>query len=531
MNGKLSYAAQDAWIFGGSIRENILFDSRFDELKYNEVVRACALEHDLGLFEDGDQTLIGEKGISLSGGQKARIGLARALYFDSDVVLLDDPLSAVDAHVSKHIFKNAITGYLKHKTVLLVTHQLNYISYADKVLFLKDGEQILFESGNEVLKRLADQPDDEFARFIGSHLVHENTEQTRKLSLTVESVAFDEEEQKNQLKEIQAMEKEKRMQAEDDKVNFVYKAYLSYFKYGSIAFYGPLMVIIFGLTQLNATGCDYFLKLWTDSIKTSHNSTVEPTDDDFVIKLIKENAAYVYSGLILSFFVLGLVRVMVLAMFSMRASVNIHKSLFNRIVRAQMNFFYRYPVGIVLNRFSRDIGIVDDELWGTFYDFLVIIINNLAIAIVMGIANPWLLLPFSVFVVTVVSYRVFYIHTARVLQTLEGVCKSPIIQHLASTLNGLSTVRAFKSEGEFIKKFNRVQNDHTSVVFTTGTAQRWFINFLENIQILFVGSLLLVLVLFAEHFSGSLIGFILTNVLLMTVVSLHNHLFFYLNWI
>ena len=124
VNGRLAYAPQDAWIFGGTIRENILFDSEFDETRYNEVLRVCALERDLSLFEDGDQTLIGEKGISLSGGQKARIGLARALYFDADIVLLDDPLSAVDAHVSKHIFKQAISEYLKSKTVLLCTHQL-----------------------------------------------------------------------------------------------------------------------------------------------------------------------------------------------------------------------------------------------------------------------------------------------------------------------------------------------------------------------------------------------------------------------
>lgn len=106
MNGRLSYATQENWIFGGTIRENILFDSKFDKERYEEVMKVCALERDLTLFADGDQTQIGERGIALSGGQKARISLARALYFaDADIYLLDDPLSAVDAHVSKHFSK------------------------------------------------------------------------------------------------------------------------------------------------------------------------------------------------------------------------------------------------------------------------------------------------------------------------------------------------------------------------------------------------------------------------------------------
>ena len=518
--GKLSMAPQEPWIFGGSIRENILFDSEFDEYKYREVVRVCALERDLSLFEDGDRTLIGEKGIMLSGGQKARISLARALYFDADVYLLDDPLSAVDAHVSKHLFRLAISEYLKPKTVILITHQLNYISYADKVLFLRGGEQILFENGHEISRRLVDEPEDEFAKFIGSNL--DGNDQARRLS--AESFAFNEEDEQSQLKEIQKMEKEKRMQAEDDKVNFVYKAYVSYFRYGRVAVYGPLLVLVFGLAQLNGSGLDWFLKLWTDSIKVSHNSTAEPAENDGITKLIAENAVYLYSGLIVSFFVLGLTRVMVLAMFAMRASEEIHKSLFSRIVRARMKFFYTIPVGILLNRFSRDVGIVDDELWGSLYDFLVILISNIGIYIIMGLANVFLMIPFSLFAVAVVGYRVFYIHTARSLQTLEGVCKSSLIQHLTSTLNGLSTVRAFRSEKKFIKKFNRYQNDFTAINFLLGTSKRWFINFLENLQLVFIAGLLFILVLFAESFSGSLIGFILTNVLLLTVVSLQTFL-------
>ena len=243
VNGRLSYATQENWIFGGTIRENILFDSEFDPDRYEEVIRVCALERDLTLFADGDRTQIGERGIALSGGQKARISLARALYFDADIYLLDDPLSAVDAHVSKHIFKNAISDYLKQKTVILVTHQLGFIRFADRVLFLrKDGEQALYEHSRRAMKRLVDEPDSEFARFIGDYSAQQQPSRSRRdssrtitsslQSITqallprknsimfeaLEPIVYDEEEEKNQLKEIKKLEKEKRIQEEDDKV-------------------------------------------------------------------------------------------------------------------------------------------------------------------------------------------------------------------------------------------------------------------------------------------------------------------------
>ncbi|KAK4337197.1 hypothetical protein RND71_043296 [Anisodus tanguticus] len=139
INGKISYASQEAWTFAGTIKENILFYSPFDELKYKKVIQACCLEVDFTLLPQGDETVVGEKGVSLSGGQRARINLARALYSDADIYLLDDPLSAVDPNVAKHIFKKAIQGYLKEKIVVLATHQLQFLKYADNVLLLKEG--------------------------------------------------------------------------------------------------------------------------------------------------------------------------------------------------------------------------------------------------------------------------------------------------------------------------------------------------------------------------------------------------------
>ena len=531
VNGRLSYASQEAWIFGGSIRENILFDSEYDEEKYNEVVRVCALERDLDLFEDGDRTLIGEKGVVLSGGQKARISLARALYFDADIYLLDDPLSAVDAHVSKHLFRLAISEYLKPKTVILATHQLSYINYADKLLFLKNGEQVFYERGEEFSKRLVDEPEGEFAQFVGSCLgVQDEKGRFEKRSLSLKSIVYDDEDRQNQLKEISKMEREKRIKDEDNKIRFLYKAYASYFKYGRIAIDGPLLVLVFGLAQLNATSLDYFLKIWTDSIseisRSTINSTLNSTADlttESVLKgssftrLLANDGVYVYLALIVCYFVLGLARVMVLAMFCMRVSNEIHKRLFDRIVRAKMKFFHTNPVGIILNRFSRDVGIIDNSIWRSLYDVVQVLANNFTFFIILAISNPWLIIPFTLFIAAVIVYRIFYISTSRALQTLEGVSKSPQVQHLASTLNGMSTIKAFRSEEKFIQKFTRFHNDYTAARHITITCQRWLVYVLDHLQLIFLAGTLFAMVLLAEHFSGSLAGFILTNILIFTL--------------
>lgn len=139
VQGTVSYASQESWIFTGTIRENILFGLAYDRKRYSDVVKICALERDFELFTYGDKTLVGDRGISLSGGQKARISLARAVYRQADIYLLDDPLSAVDTHVGKHLFEKCMRGYLRDKIVVLVTHQLQFLQQADQIVILDKG--------------------------------------------------------------------------------------------------------------------------------------------------------------------------------------------------------------------------------------------------------------------------------------------------------------------------------------------------------------------------------------------------------
>lgn len=138
VSGKVAYASQEPWIFSGTVRQNIICGLDYEAERYNRVIEACALLDDFRLFSNGDCTLVGERGTSLSGGQKARISLARALYIDADIYLLDDPLSAVDTLVGRHLFDRAICSFLNGKIRVLVTHQLQYLEAVDKILVLKE---------------------------------------------------------------------------------------------------------------------------------------------------------------------------------------------------------------------------------------------------------------------------------------------------------------------------------------------------------------------------------------------------------
>lgn len=139
VTGEISYASQEPWLFAGTVRQNILFGLPMDKQRYRTVVKKCALERDFSLLPYGDKTIVGDRGVSLSGGQRARINLARAVYKQADIYLLDDPLSAVDTHVGKQLFRQCITGYLQHKIVILVTHQIQYLQEVNHILYLEDG--------------------------------------------------------------------------------------------------------------------------------------------------------------------------------------------------------------------------------------------------------------------------------------------------------------------------------------------------------------------------------------------------------
>lgn len=356
VHGALSYANQESFIFEGSVRSNILFTETFDAARYAEVVEVCGLTKDFQLFEHGDDTLVGEKGISLSGGQKARINLARAVYKKADVYLLDDPLSAVDSHVGKNIFKRCIVSFLRDKTVLLVTHQIQHLSKVDNIIVVSSGEIQAQGSYAELeklelplLMPMASQNENEN---------HDNSP-TKGASGFNDSDFVPEEEKENQ---------------EEGKVSRdVYKKYFKAVK--SI----PLVIFVLSLRIINqaiASFIDYFVAQWVNweesiaTSKLSENATSlkETENDSNLVVQERQSFVNIYLAITICF-----VCATLLAQFSffhalIRASKNLHDMMFRSLTETFMKFFNKNSSGRILNRFSEDIGNIDTELPTTLFE-------------------------------------------------------------------------------------------------------------------------------------------------------------------
>lgn len=252
VNGNLSYSSQEAWLFNGSVKQNIIFCEVYDEERYKEVVKVCALESDFELLPFGDRTLVGEKGKTLSGGQKARINLARCVYRKADIYLLDDPLSAVDAKVGKHLYEQCIKEFLKDKICILSTHQLQYLTNADKIIILKEGK-IEIEGNYEDLRTSGL----DFAKLL------------QEFNSTDEEDA-----EKMKIKSRQNSESAEKLNESDDedipeiekefmgKGTIKAKVYGEYFKSGGNWFMILTLALLFLMSQLSANGGEYFLSYW-----------------------------------------------------------------------------------------------------------------------------------------------------------------------------------------------------------------------------------------------------------------------------
>nr|XP_027201120.1 multidrug resistance-associated protein 4-like [Dermatophagoides pteronyssinus] len=509
VRGKVSYASQQPWNFAGTVRENVLFGNSYDEAKYRKVLHVCALEKDLELFEFGDQTIVGDRGVSLSGGQKARINLARSLYDDADVYLLDDPLSAVDAAVSKHIFEKCIRGYLKHKTCILVTHQLQFIKQASKILVLKNGKiqgygpyAHLMSLGIDFVK-IADE---------------ENQQKTKKQHDQEISLKRSHESLPNALMHHSSQTSLNSSIGGEDLANFITgealqqttgemgttgsvkaRVYWTYVRAGAGFFLLFLLISTNIATQILFNGSDYFLSLWTDK---QTNGTKSEIIKDFSTN----DCIIVFGALVGSLFLLSLVRTTTFFSICMKSSINIHNRLFECLIRAPVTFFDNNPIGVLLNRCSRDMGIVDDQLPPTAFDAVEIFVQMIGILVLVIIIDPWIAIPTFILIFIFHFIRKYYITSARSIKRLEGITRSPVFSHLANSLYGLSTVRAFNVQSTFEKKFDEYQDCHTAAWFLFISAARWFGIVLDWLCVVYLAAVTLALSITYKTKSPSEIG-------------------------
>uniref|UniRef100_A0A4W6DPV9 Cystic fibrosis transmembrane conductance regulator n=1 Tax=Lates calcarifer TaxID=8187 RepID=A0A4W6DPV9_LATCA len=456
VKGQLTYAAQQPWVFPGTIRSNILFGKELNTQKYEKVIRACALKRDLELLPDGDLTLIGDRGATLSGGQKARVNLARAVYQEADIYLLDDPLSAVDAEVGRHLFEQCICGLLKNKPRILVTHQLQYLKAADQILVLKEGHMVakgtymeLQRSGVDFTSLLKKEEEEE-------QQLPPSDVPTRSRTLSQNSVL-------SQSSSVQSVKDGDQLPVGTLSLLFSFSFSLHYYQYAVES-----------------------LKLCTQEKLGDYNSTIIHNGQNITKELDTAFYLGVYGGLTAAVIVFGFMRNLLLFNVLVRCAQALHNCMFNSILRTPVRFFDINPIGRVLNRFSKDIGQLDSNLPWTFVDFIQVFLQILGVIAVSASVIPWILIPVLPLLLIFLYLRRYFLQTSRDIKRLESTTRSPVFSHLSSSLQGLWTIRAFGAEERFQKAFDAHQDLHSAAWFLFLTTSRWFAVRLDGICSIFV---------------------------------------------
>ncbi|OXA58099.1 Multidrug resistance-associated protein 4 [Folsomia candida] len=519
-SGKISYAAQEPWIFPGNVRQNILFGEAFDPHRYEQVITACALKDDFNLLPNGDKTLVGERGITLSGGQKARLNLARSFYHtSSNIFLMDDPLSAVDSRVSRHIFDKGIQGFLKGKLRILVTHQLQYLSQADYIIFLNNGSihaqgtyDNLIKSGVDFMSIMASDSTDHGAQ--------------RKLSV-VEAP----QEENKVLKEFEKPADNTEKTAEGSVSMRTYWSYITSAK-SSVGLF--LVIFLFLCGQILLTGCetdseDYRIQQQNDAKNDTafdSNPYLSSTMSSYETIVILDRKNYlgqdtyliVYSVLVVSLFAFTIVKSSGFFGYCLRISNNLHDRMFKAVVRAPTKFFDDNPSGRILNRFSKEIGSIDEMLPASFYDTFEYTLQMLGVVFIIVLSNYLLIIPTIVITIIFWALRIIFVRTSRDIKRLESNWKSPVFTHVAASLQGLTTIRALGAEEKLIKQFDQKQDVHTATWFAFISTTRCFAVWAETVAIIFLTAVTFSFILLADDDStGGIVGLVVTSTLALSV--------------
>ncbi|KAJ3006993.1 UNVERIFIED_CONTAM: ATP-binding cassette sub- C member 8 [Siphonaria sp. JEL0065] len=447
VNGSIAYCAQKPWIKSGQIRDNILFGLPFQKDKMNSTLEACSLTADISMMPDGLESVVGEKGTSISGGQKSRIALARAVYNDAEIYLLDDPLAALDAKVSHRVMQDCILYKLKNKTVIMTTHDATLLRYADSVIFIKDSGLVIQGTYSQVIR------DKEFGvlstrsstksfaeSVVAVHRQVANRVQTEDFGLIVEEY----------------------METGNTKVE-TYAGYVEACG-GKVRMAGlvALTLVYTGLVVLS----NQWLTWWIQA--------------SFELAVTGWLLWYVaISGIAIVLLVLMNVTI---CSFAMRSSSAFHANALLGVLQAPLWWFETQLIGRLMNRFTKDITSIDNTVTTIAIKLLSGISWLLSVLALLAINTPVLLvgfIPLSFFYYYVLSY---YTRTMRQLKRLEAVQKSPLFAHVSEALEGVTTIVAYKGESRFRQTTAELLQDSNIPLFFKFGAEVWILLRLDLIS-------------------------------------------------
>ncbi|CAH9131097.1 unnamed protein product [Cuscuta epithymum] len=469
--GTKAYVSQSPWIQSGNIEENILFGKKMEREKYERVVEACCLKKDLEVLSFGDQTVIGERGINLSGGQKQRVQIARALYQDADIYLFDDPFSAVDAHTGTHLFNECIMRLLKSKTVVYVTHQVEFLPAADLILVMKDGKITQAGKYNDILNMGS-----EFMELVSAHNEALSSidvyEGSKAVLGTANSSLVSIKQTKIQNAESEGGENGVRGNGVEPKGQLVQEeerekgnvSLLVYWRYITTAYGGalvPFVLLAHILFQALQIGSDYWMAWATPA---SERETPPVGSHALII-------VYVSLAIGSLFCIIG--RSLLLATAGYKTATQLFNKMHLCIIRAPMSFFDATPCGRILNRASTDQSAVDLDIPFHVGSFAFTMIQLVSIIGVMSQVAWQVLIVFIGVILMSIHLEQRYIPSARELERLVGVCKAPVIQHFAETLSGSTTIRSFEQETRFRDFSMKLIDGYNRPKFYSAGAMEW----------------------------------------------------------
>uniref|UniRef100_A0A2K5U2M2 ABC-type glutathione-S-conjugate transporter n=1 Tax=Macaca fascicularis TaxID=9541 RepID=A0A2K5U2M2_MACFA len=522
MKGSVAYVPQQAWIQNCTLQENVLFGQALNPKRYQQALEACALLADLEMLPGGDQTEIGEKGINLSGGQRQRVSLARAVYSDADIFLLDDPLSAVDSHVAKHIFDHVIgpEGVLAGKTRVLVTHGISFLPQTDFIIVLADGQvsemgpyPALLQRNGSFANFLHNYAPDEDQHLEDSWIALEGAEDNEALliedTLSNHTDLTDSDPvtyavQKQFMRQLSALSSDgegqgqpapRRRLGPSEKVRVTEaKAHgvltqkekaeigtveLSVFRdYAkAVGLCTTLAICLLYVGQSAAAiGANVWLSAWTN------DAMVDNRQNSTSLRLGVYAALGILQGLLV------MLSAMAMAAGGIQAARVLHQALLHNKIRSPQSFFDTTPSGRILNRFSKDIYIIDELLAPVILMLLNSFFNAISTLVVIVASTPLftvVILPLAVLYTLV---QRFYVATSRQLKRLESVSRSPIYSHFSETVTGASVIRAYNRSRDFEAISDTKVDANQKSCYPYIISNRWLsvgVEFVGNCVVLF----------------------------------------------